>query len=258
MALLEGRNLRKTYQLSRRNAVQALRGVDVDIDAGEMVAIMGPSGSGKSTLMHILGLLHAPDRNGVEPRLSIDGRDVTRVADRERTRIRATEMGFVFQSYNLVPTLTAIENVALAGEYAGMSGRESRHKAREALGWVGLDARSDHRPSELSGGEQQRVAIARSLVNSPKLLLGDEPTGNLDSKRSTEVLAMLRRFNRERGQTLVLVTHDPEVGAACDRIIRMRDGVIVGDERRAAAEAEERLGGVAPIPSAAAVAAAGP
>jgi putative ABC transport system ATP-binding protein len=235
VALLEGRDLRKTYQLSRRNAVEALRGVDIDIEAGEMVAIMGPSGSGKSTLMHILGLLHAPDRNGVEPRLSIAGRDVTRLSDRERTRIRATEMGFVFQSYNLVPTLTAIENVALAGEYAGVSGRDARRKAREALGWVGLDQRADHRPSELSGGEQQRVAISRALVNDPKLLLGDEPTGNLDSKRSAEVLGMLRRFNRERGQTLVLVTHDPEVGAACDRVIRMRDGTIVGDERQAVA-----------------------
>jgi putative ABC transport system ATP-binding protein len=245
MALLEGRNLRKTYQLSRRNTVEALRGVDIDIEAGEMVAIMGPSGSGKSTLMHILGLLHAPDRNGAEPRLRIDGRDMTQLSDRERTRIRATEMGFVFQSYNLVPTLTAVENVALAGEYAGVSARDARRNAHEALGWVGLDRRSDHRPSELSGGEQQRVAIARSLVNAPKLLLGDEPTGNLDSKRSTEVLAMLRGFNRERGQTLLLVTHDPEVGAACDRIIRMRDGVIAGDDPGTIGAGDQPASGVA-------------
>ena len=233
MAMLEGRNLRKTYRLSRRNSVEALAGVDIDIEAGEMVAIMGPSGSGKSTLMHILGLLHGPDRESrPEAELRIDGRDMTRLSDRERTKMRASEMGFVFQSFNLVSTLTALENVALAAEYAGVPGREARSKARGALESVGLADRADHRPMELSGGEQQRVAISRSLVNEPKLLMGDEPTGNLDTKRSTEVLAMLRRLNEERGQTIVLVTHDPEVGAACDRIVRMRDGLIVDVERR--------------------------
>jgi putative ABC transport system ATP-binding protein len=234
VAMLEGRNLRKTYRLSRRNSVEALAGVDIDIDAGEMVAIMGPSGSGKSTLMHILGLLHSPDGES-QPRaeLRIGGRDMTRLSDHDRTRMRASEMGFVFQSFNLVPTLTALENVALAAEYAGVPGRAARSKAREALTSVGLADRADHRPMELSGGEQQRVAISRSLVNEPKLLMGDEPTGNLDTKRSGEVLGMLRRLNEERGQTIVLVTHDPEVGAACDRIVRMRDGVIVGVETRA-------------------------
>ncbi len=235
MALLEGRNLRKTYRLSRDNSVEALRGVDIDIEAGEMVAMMGPSGSGKSTLMHILGLLHGPDRDAQPPgELRIDGRDMTRLSDRERTKMRATEMGFVFQSFNLVPTLTAAENVALAAEYAGVPSRKARERAREALGSVGLAERAGHRPMELSGGEQQRVAIARSLVNEPKLLMADEPTGNLDSKRSGEILAMLRRLNEERGQTIILVTHDAEVGAACDRIVRMRDGLIVGDERKAA------------------------
>jgi putative ABC transport system ATP-binding protein len=234
MAMLEGRNLRKTYRLSRGNTVEALRGVDIDIEAGEMVAIMGPSGSGKSTLMHILGLLHGPDED-VEraPMVRIDGRDTTRLSDRERTRMRASTMGFVFQSFNLVPTLTALENVALAAEYAGVAGGAARAMARESLGAVGLADRADHRPMELSGGEQQRVAIARSLVNQPKLLMGDEPTGNLDSKRSAEVLAMLRDLNRERGQTIILVTHDPEVGAASDRIVRMRDGRMVADERHA-------------------------
>ena len=140
-------------------------------------------------------------------------------------------MGFVFQSFNLVPTLTAEENVALAGEYAGVGRGRARAAAREALGWVDLAQRADHRPMELSGGEQQRVAIARSLVNEPMLLLADEPTGNLDSAHANEVLQLLRRFNRERGQTVVLVTHDAEVGAHCDRILRMRDGLIVGDER---------------------------
>lgn len=226
-ALLEGRNLRKTYRLSRRNQVEALRGVDLRIDQGEMVALMGPSGSGKSTLMHILGLLHAPDGDGGPPaELHIAGVDVTSMSEKTRTRMRADTMGFVFQSYNLVPTLTAVENVALAGEYAGTSRRQAMASATEALGWVGLAERADHRPMELSGGEQQRVAIARSLVNGPKLLLADEPTGNLDSEHSREVLALLRRFNQGRGQTLLLVTHDADVGAFCDRIIHMRDGLI--------------------------------
>jgi putative ABC transport system ATP-binding protein len=238
MALLSGRNLRKTYRLGRNNTVEALRGVDIDIEASEMVAIMGPSGSGKSTLMHILGLLHTPDRDADPmPEVRFGERDVTRLSDRERTRIRANEMGFVFQSFNLIPTLTALENVALAAEYAGVPGRRARAAALEALASVGLAERAGHRPMELSGGEQQRVALARSLVNQPKLLMGDEPTGNLDSKRSTEVLEMLRRFNREHGQTVILVTHDPEVGAACDRVIRMRDGLIMADERAVAAAA---------------------
>jgi putative ABC transport system ATP-binding protein len=233
--LLEGRNLRKTYRLSRRNHVEALRGVDLDIAAGEMVAIMGPSGSGKSTLMHILGLLHSPDRDGgPAPELKIDGTEVGVLSDRQRTRLRADAMGFVFQSYNLVPTLTALENVSIAGEYAGVARAKAKAAAMDALGWVGLAERHTHRPMELSGGEQQRVAIARSLVNEPMLLLADEPTGNLDSARSQEVLAMLRRFNRERGQTLVLVTHDAEVGQTCDRIIHMRDGLVEGVEIRSA------------------------
>jgi putative ABC transport system ATP-binding protein len=225
--LLEGRNLRKTYRLSRRNQVKALRGVELRIEPGEMVALMGPSGSGKSTLMHILGLLHSPDaEDGPPAELRIAGVDVTSMSERTRTRMRADTMGFVFQSYNLVPTLTAAENVALAGEYAGTGRRQAMTEASEALGWVGLEERAGHRPMELSGGEQQRVAIARSLVNKPKLLLADEPTGNLDSGHSQEVLALLRRFNKERGQTLLLVTHDAEVGAFCDRIIHMRDGLI--------------------------------
>jgi putative ABC transport system ATP-binding protein len=225
--LLEGRNLRKTYRLSRRNQVKALRGVQIRIEAGEMVALMGPSGSGKSTLMHILGLLHSPDDDeGPKAELSVSGVDVTSMSERIRTRMRADTMGFVFQSYNLVPTLTAAENVALAGEYAGSGRREAMSAASEALGWVGLAERAGHRPMALSGGEQQRVAIARSLVNKPKLLLADEPTGNLDSGHSQEVLALLRRFNKDRGQTLLLVTHDAEVGAFCDRIIHLRDGLI--------------------------------
>jgi putative ABC transport system ATP-binding protein len=232
MAILEGHHLRKTYRLSRNNAVQALRGVDVTIDDSEVVAIMGPSGSGKSTLMHVLGLLHAPDQNhGPAPEMQFAGRNVSDLSDTDRTRIRATEMGFVFQAFNLVPTLTAVENVALAAEYAGTGGNAARTAALEALALVGLAERGRHRPSELSGGEQQRVALARALVNRPKLVIGDEPTGNLDSARTDEVLRLIRRLNREHGQSFLIVTHDPEVGAAADRTIRMRDGLIVSDGR---------------------------
>ena len=230
--LLEGRNLRKTYRLGRRSSIDALRGVDIHIERGEMVAIMGPSGSGKSTLMHILGLLHAPDLDsghgqdagGPRPELWFDGRDMVALGEGERTRIRAREMGFVFQDFNLVPTLTAVDNVLLPCDYAGTGGHEARAAALEVLDLVGLGDRSGHRPAELSGGEQQRVAIARALVNRPSLVLADEPTGNLDSERSAEVLGLLRRFNREHGQTFILVTHDAEVGQACDRVVRMRDG----------------------------------
>jgi putative ABC transport system ATP-binding protein len=230
MTILEGRNLRKTYRLSRTVSVEALRGVDVAIGTGEMVAIMGPSGSGKSTLMHVLGLLHQPDANhGAPPALSFGGRQMTGLADNERTRIRATEMGFVFQAFNLVPTLTAVENVALAAEYAGTARSAARTAALDALGLVGLAERADHRPAELSGGEQQRVAVARALVNRPRLVIGDEPTGNLDSARTAEVLDLLRALNRTEGQTILIVTHDAEVGAACDRVIHMRDGCVVSN-----------------------------
>ena len=243
MALLEGRNLRKTYNLGRRNTVAALKGVDIDVEAGEMVAIMGPSGSGKSTLMHILGLLHAPDQNhGPAPELRLAGDDVAAMSDSARTRIRARKMGFVFQDFNLVPTLTALENVMLAGEYAGIRGSANRAAALDALDQVGLADRAGHRPSELSGGEQQRVAIARALASKPEIIIADEPTGNLDSDRTAEVLALLRTFNRERGQTIVLVTHDPEVGEACDRVIRMRDGLV------------RDTGAVRPVPARAVVA----
>ena len=234
MALLEGRNLRKTYRLSRRNSVAALRGVDITLERGEMVAIMGPSGSGKRTLMHILGLLHAPDPNhGPRPLLTFDDRDMVALGDAERTKIRARAMGFVFQDFNLVPTLTALENVSLACDYAGVKDALARPAALAALDLVGLADRAGHRPAELSGGEQQRVAIARALVNKPTLILADEPTGNLDSERTGEVLELLRRFNRSDGQTFILVTHEPEVAAACDRTIRMRDGRIVDNTRLA-------------------------
>ena len=227
-ALITGSDLRKTYRLGSRADVPALRGVDISIAQGEMVAIMGPSGSGKSTLMHILGLLHAPDLNGGGPRPSLvfEGRDMVSLGESERTSIRARRMGFVFQSFNLVPTLTALENVMLACDYAGMKGSTAKTAALDVLGLVGLADRASHRPAELSGGEQQRIATARALVNRPSLILADEPTGNLDSVRAAEVLQLLRWFNREHGQTILLVTHDAEVGKACDRTVLMRDGLV--------------------------------
>jgi putative ABC transport system ATP-binding protein len=228
MPLLEARNIRKTYHLGKDNIVQALRGVDVSIEAGEIVGITGPSGSGKSTLLHVLGLLHRPDAEpGPAPFLAIGGREVTQLGDALWTRIRAHDVGFVFQSYNLVPTLTALENVELAASYAGRGRRIGRSASTDALAAVGLSSRASHRPSELSGGEQQRVALARALVNEPRLILGDEPTGNLDSAMTGAILGLLRRLNEERRQTFVIVTHDPEVSVACDRTIRMRDGLVL-------------------------------
>jgi putative ABC transport system ATP-binding protein len=177
--------------------------------------------------MHILGLLHAPETNGgPRPELWFEGRDMTRLSESARTKVRAGRMGFVFQSFNLVPTLTALENVMLACGYAGVKGTRAQAAAEHVLRLVGLEDRADHRPAELSGGEQQRIATARALVNRPSLVLADEPTGNLDSTRAGEVLDLLRWFNREHGQTILLVTHDPEVGTACDRVVRMRDGIV--------------------------------
>ncbi len=231
MVFLEARNLHKTYRLSRNNVVRALRGVDISVEAGEMVGIMGPSGCGKSTLMHILGLLHSADlRTSPPPSLVIDGNDVTGLSDRERTQMRAKQIGFVFQTFNLVPILTALENVALPAEYAGWHRREARAAAAEALKLVGLEERSEHKATELSGGQQQRVAIARALVTKPALLLADEPTGNLDSENMKEVIDLLHRFNRELGQTIVLVTHDMRVSEVCSRVLTMTDGVITNEE----------------------------
>ncbi len=207
--------------------VHVLRGVDVTVDAGEMLGIVGPSGSGKSTLMHILGLLQAPDEDsGLTPSLIFDGIDVTKLSDSGRTRMRAERIGFVFQAFNLIPTLTAAENVALPAVYAGQRRSAAHSAAAYALKGVGLNSRAGHLPSELSGGEQQRVAIARALVTQPVLLLADEPTGNLDSESTEELLELLRAYNLERQQTMVLVTHDHKVSAACNRVLAMRDGVL--------------------------------
>ncbi len=223
--LLEARDVRKHYRLGKNNTVEALRGASVSIASGEMVAIMGPSGSGKSTLMHILGCLDAPDSGAV----SVMGRRVECLSERELTGIRSREIGFIFQGFNLVSTLTAQENVALAAEYAGMSRKLAMRNAQRMLVKVGLGDRLRHYPNELSGGQQQRVAIARALVNHPAVILGDEPTGDLDTKTSAETIEMMREINQTTGTTFVLVTHNPEVGEACDRVISVRDGRIIDD-----------------------------
>ena len=221
--VLSAKGLTKRYTLGKENHIDALRGASLDVRAGEMVAIMGPSGSGKSTIMHMLGCLDEADAGEVW----LNGRRVDGLGGRALTRVRRSELGFIFQGFNLVPTLTALDNVALAAEYAGLSRRAAQDAAREALRKVGLEDRTDHLPTELSGGQQQRVAIARSLVNGPAVVFGDEPTGNLDSANSADVMRMMRQINLSTGTTFVLVTHNAEVAESCDRVIRMRDGVVV-------------------------------
>ncbi len=221
-ALIRGLDVRKRYVLGRENFVDALQGASLDIEEGEMAAIMGPSGSGKSTLLHILGCLDSLNSGEVW----LSGRRVDDLGRRDLTQLRRNEVGFIFQTFNLVPSLTAIENVALAAQYAGKSSREARDAARQVLSEVELADRENHRPPELSGGQQQRVAIARALVNHPKVIFGDEPTGNLDSTSAGEIVRMMRDINRQTGTTFVLVTHDPEVARNCDRAIHMLDGKV--------------------------------
>ena len=218
--IIRGIGIDKRYVMGQDNYVDALRDASLEIKEGEMVGVMGPSGSGKSTLLHILGCLDSASSGEIW----LDGRRVDDLSRRELARLRRNEVGFIFQTFNLVPSLTAIENVMLAAEYAGKSRREAREAARKALSQVGLAEREGHRPTELSGGQQQRVAIARALVNSPKVIFGDEPTGNLDSVSSTEIVEMMHRINRDTGTTFVLVTHDPGVAETCDRVFHMLDG----------------------------------
>ena len=207
--------------------VRALRGVDLAIDRGEMVAIVGPSGCGKTTLLNVLSGLD--DLTAGEA--FIEGEPLQGMSDRRRTRYRAERMGFVFQFFNLLPVLSAAENVELPLLVAGVKPRDARARAREALAMVGLAGEEDKRPAEVSGGQQQRVSIARALVNQPAIVWGDEPTGSLDSENAAAIMELLRSLNREHAQTFVLVTHDPNVAAATDRIIRMRDGRIEADSR---------------------------
>jgi putative ABC transport system ATP-binding protein len=214
------RDLRKIYRLGEVE-VQALRGVDLDVQRGEFVSIIGPSGSGKSTLFHILGGLAPPTSGSIQ----IAGRDLLGMTDRERTALRKASVGFVFQKYNLLPTLTARDNIEIARDIAGKDGPLDRSFA-EVLKLLGIEGRLDHKPRALSGGEQQRVAIARAIVNQPAILLADEPTGNLDTENSTAVLGLLRGLNERLGQTILMITHNPEAAAYGHRIVRMRDGRI--------------------------------
>jgi putative ABC transport system ATP-binding protein len=215
------RGLYKTFKLGDVD-VPALRGVDLDIDHGEFVAVIGPSGSGKSTMFHVLGGL-TPATSGT---VVVHGKNLAEMSDAERTELRKTELGFVFQKYNLLPTLTAKDNIAIAQHIAGRK-QELEGWMNEVLELLGIAHRLDHKPRALSGGEQQRVAIARAIVNHPSLLLADEPTGNLDSQNSKKVLEILRDLNRRLKQTILMITHDPEAAAFADRIVHMRDGEIV-------------------------------
>ena len=224
-AIVEARSIHKTYD-SGTVRVDALRGVDLTLEQGEMVAIMGPSGCGKTTLLNCLSGLDSLDGGEVV----IEGTPLSEMSDRERTDYRARRMGFVFQFYNLMPVLTAVENVELPLLLARVDGDDARGRALDALALVGLRDRAHHVPDALSGGERQRVTIARSLVNDPAIVWADEPTGDLDSENAAEIVELMRRLNLERGLTFLIVTHDIAVGRRTDRIVRMVDGVIRGEE----------------------------
>ena len=224
VAVVSLRDIKKIYQMGDME-VQALAGIDLDIWPGEMIAIMGPSGSGKSTLMNIIGCLDVASAGEYR----IDDQDVSRLKDDQLADIRCRKIGFVFQSFNLLARTTALANVELPLIYAGVSGRERKRRAVESLTLVGLGERLHHKPSELSGGQQQRVAIARALINQPSMILADEPTGNLDTKTSIEIMELVTSLNRDQGMTVVMVTHETDIAAFARRIIRFVDGRIDSD-----------------------------
>jgi putative ABC transport system ATP-binding protein len=220
--IIQARDLRKVYHVGDVD-VHALRGADLEVRRGEFVTVIGPSGSGKSTLFHILGGLTAPTSGTV----IMHGRDLRAMSEADRTELRKKEVGFVFQKYNLLPTLTAADNIAVARHIAG-SGQKEDPQFQEILSLLGIAGRLGHKPKALSGGEQQRVAIARAIVNHPSILLADEPTGNLDTENSNIVLSLLRDLNQRLGQTILMITHNPEAAAYGHRVVQMRDGKVIG------------------------------
>lgn len=217
---------------SGTSTVEAVRGVDVTLKVGEMVAIMGPSGCGKTTLLNVLSGIDVPSAGEV----FVNGKPLFVVSDNERTTMRSNYLGFIFQDFNLLPVLSAVENVELPLLLLGVAASEARSRAMQALTDVGLAERSQHRPAELSGGQQQRVAVARAVVHRPAVILCDEPTGNLDSKTSEEVLALLKRINEEHQTTFLIVTHDARIAELCDRVLQMEDGLIIGNPMQAEEE----------------------
>lgn len=220
--VVEAHGLKKTYTLGKTE-VQALRGVDITASAGEFLAVMGVSGSGKSTLLHLLGGLDRPTEGSIK----IDGVDISKLKDNQLADLRSKKIGFVFQFFNLLTRITAVRNVRLPLEIAGASGKEAQKRALELLKLVGLEDRANHRPTELSGGEQQRVAVARALTNNPKIILADEPTGNLDTKTGMDILQLLKQLAKEKGRTLIIVSHDLRVAEIADRTINLRDGLVL-------------------------------
>jgi putative ABC transport system ATP-binding protein len=224
--IIEMRDAVKTYDTGDIK-VQALRGVSLTVPKGEMLAIMGPSGCGKTTLLNCVSGLDTIDAG----RIHINGTDLNRMSDNTKTTFRARQMGFIFQFYNLLPVLSAVENVELPLVVSGVSGKMARRRALDALGQVGLGDWANHRPAQLSGGQRQRVTIARALVNDPAIVWADEPTGDLDSTTADEIMTLMETLNRSQRQTFVIVTHDAAIGARCHRIVHMRDGQIVGEER---------------------------